>query len=140
MAYIWPIALIVASNTIYHICCKSVPESMDTFASLTVTYFAGAVVCAVLYFLFSKGGNILTEYKKLNWAPIALGVAIVGLEAGYMFAYKAGWTVNSAQIVQSALLAVVLLAVGRLLYREPVTPTKIAGLVVCLGGLYLITR
>ena len=29
ITYIWPIALIVLSNTIYQICAKSVPEGMN---------------------------------------------------------------------------------------------------------------
>ena len=27
MAYFWPLILVVASNTVYHICAKSLPES-----------------------------------------------------------------------------------------------------------------
>ena len=44
LAYIWPIALVVLSNTLYQICAKSVPEGMNPLASLTVTYFIGAVI------------------------------------------------------------------------------------------------
>ena len=37
MSYIWPLILVVASNTVYHICAKSLPESVDPLASLTVS-------------------------------------------------------------------------------------------------------
>ena len=82
LSYIWPIALIVLSNTLYQICAKSVPEGMDPFASLTVTYLVGAAVSGILYFLLGTSTNLLKEYSKLNWAPVVLGVVIVGLEAG----------------------------------------------------------
>lgn len=82
IAYIWPIALVVASNIIYHICSKSVPRDINPFASLTVTYLIGAIACAILYFTVGRGGNPVKELAKLNWAPFVLGIVIVGLEAG----------------------------------------------------------
>ena len=138
LAYIWPIALVVFSNVVYQICAKSVPEGMDPFASLTVTYLVGAVVSAVLYYVLGPRGNIFREYAKLNWAPLALGVVIVGLEVGWIYAYKAGWQVSTGFIVQSAFLAVVLLLVGYLLYHEKLTWNKIVGVVICLAGLVFI--
>ena len=47
--YVWPIALVVLSNTFYQICAKEVPEKMDPFASLTVTYLVGAAVSFALF-------------------------------------------------------------------------------------------
>ena len=74
---IWPIALVVLSNTFYQICAKEVPEKMDPFASLTVTYLVGAAVSFALF---------------------------------------------------------------GLLYKEVVTPTKVAGILICLVGLYFINK
>ena len=138
LSYIWPIALIVLSNTLYQICAKSVPERMEPFASLTVSYLVGAAVSGVLYYTLGNHTGLLKEYGKLNWAPIVLGIVIVGLEAGYIFAFKAGWQVSTAQVVQSAILAGVLLFVGWLLYREALTWNKIVGIVICLIGLVFI--
>ena len=45
-AYIWPIALVVASNVVYQICAKSIPGDLNPFASLTVTYLVGAAASA----------------------------------------------------------------------------------------------
>ena len=101
--YLWPIVLVVLSNTIYQICAKSVPEEMNPFASLTVTYLIGAIASAIMYFVLGKNGNLIKEYGKLNWAPFVLGLVIVGLEAGWIYAYKAGWQVSTGFIVQSAI-------------------------------------
>ena len=136
--YIWPIALVVLSGVVYQICAKSVPESMNPFASLTVTYFVGAVVSAVLYFVLGSGGSLIKEYGKLNWAPFLLGIVIVGLEAGWLYAYKAGWQVSTGFIVQSLFLTAALLFVGFLLYHEALTWNKVVGIVICLIGLIII--
>lgn len=138
LAYIWPVALVVASNVLYHICAKSAPEAMNPLASLTVTYIVGAVVSVILFFALNKGGSLTAEYKKLNWAPFVLGVVIVGLEVGSIYAYKAGWPISTASIVESAFLAVILIFVGLLLYKEAITWKKAVGIVICLIGLGFI--
>ena len=139
-SYVWPMALVVLSNTAYQICAKSVPGGMNPFVSLTVTYLVGALASGLFYVALGDGGNILQEYTKLNWAPFVLGLVIVGLEVGWIYAYKAGWPVSTAFIFQSAILAGFLLMVGRMLYQEPVTLNKIIGIIICLIGLYFLSR
>ena len=137
-SYIWPMALVVLSNVVYQICAKSVPEYMNPFASLTVTYLIGAAASTVLYYALGTNGSILREYGKVNWAPLVLGLVIVGLEVGWIYAYKAGWEVSTGFIIQSAVLAGVLLLVGALLYREALTWNKLVGVAVCLIGLVIL--
>ena len=137
-SYIWPIALVVFSNVVYQICCKSVPEGLNPFASLSVTYLVSAAASIILYFALNKQGNLLVEYHKLNWAPFGLGIVIIGLEVGFIYAYKAGWQVSTASIFQSAFLAVILIFVGLVLYKEPITWNKIVGILICLAGLVVI--
>lgn len=138
LSYIWPMALLVLSNTVYQVCAKSVPERMNPFASLTVTYLVGAAVSMLLYFVLGSGGSLLKEYVKLNWAPFVLGFVIVGLEVGWIYAYQAGWQVSTAFIVQSAFLAVSLLAVGYLIFHETLGWNKIVGVIICMVGLAVI--
>ena len=139
-SYVWPIALAVVSNIFYQICAKSTPEGMDPLASLTVTYTVGAAAAGALYFILNREGNLLREYAHLNWAPFVFGLALVGLEVGFIYAYKAGWPVSTANLVASAFLAVVLIFVGRLLYKEQITPNKLAGIAICMVGLYFINK
>lgn len=136
--YIWPIALVVLSNVFYQICAKSVPEKMNPLASLTITYMIGAVASFILYYVLNKDANIIHEYSKVNGFPFLMGFAIVGLELGYIYAYRAGWPVSTAQIVQATVLAVILIFVGNLFYQEGVTWNKVAGIIICLAGLALI--
>ncbi len=136
--YIWPVLLVILSNVLYQICAKSLPQDMNPFASLTITYFIGTIFSFILCLVMSNKGNILTEYSKTNAAPFVLGVVLVGLEVGFLFAYKNGWQVSTLSIVQSAFLAVVLIFVGWLGYNEALTWNKIIGVAVCLIGLYFI--
>lgn len=140
MSMVWPIVLVVFSNIVYQICAKGVPKDMDAMASMTITYLVGAACSAVMYFIMNKNGNLLQEYAKMNWAPFFLGVSVVGLEVGFIYAYKNGWAVSTASLVQSAFLAVALIIVGAVLYHEAITANKVIGMVICLIGLYFINK
>ena len=136
----WPIALAVLSDILDQIAAKSTPHGLNPFASLTITYLIGAAVSAVIFFAMSKGGNILQEWSHANWAMVLLGFAIVGLEAGAIYMYRVGWNVNTGYIVKACFLAVGLLLVGYFLYKEQINVTKVAGIAVCMVGLFLINR
>ena len=137
-SYVWPIALVVLSNVVYQICAKSVPNGLNPFAALAVTYSVGAVASIALYFILGKSPNLFKELGKLNWAPFVLGLVIVGLEVGFIYAYKAGWTVSTASLVQGCALAIILIFVGFLLYKEALTWNKLVGVAICLVGLFFI--
>ena len=138
-SYIWPMVLILLSNTVYQICAKSVPE-MNAFASLTVTYGVALIASFALFFTLGGNASVAQEYGKLNWVPFVFGLVLVGLEVGWIFAYKAGWQVSTGFIVQSAILAVILIAVGYVLYHEPLSSSKLIGIAICLVGLFFINR
>lgn len=140
MSMIWPMALIVCSNIIYQICAKGVPKEMDAMASMTVTYLVGAACSAVMFFAMNKNGSLVQEYAKMNWAPVLLGISVVGLEVGFIYAYKNGWPVSTASIVQSAFLAAALLIVGAVLYHESISIYQIFGVGFCLVGLFFLNR
>lgn len=136
----WPILLAVFSDIFYQISSKSTPAALNPFASLTITYLVGAAISAAIFFISSGGQNILTEWKSVNWTAFVLGLAIVGLEAGSIYMYRVGWNMNTGYIVKSLILAIALIIVGGLLYKEEFTMTKAAGVAACLLGLFLINK
>ena len=92
--YVFSIILIVASNVIYNICQKSTPENANPFSALFITYLI-ATLLTVIMFLFNKTDkNLFQSFKDLNWTSITLGISIVGLEFGYLMAYRAGWKIS----------------------------------------------
>ena len=135
-----PIAIIVVSNIFYHVCSKQMPEKVNPFAALTVTYLVGAAVSAVLYFVLNRGGSFIAELKNINWTSWVLGIAIVGLEAGSVYMYKAGWNISTGQLVHSTILAVCLIVIGVIFYKEHITLSKAAGIVICIVGLFFINK
>ena len=135
---IWPILMVILANTFYNICMKSMPADVNPFGALMVTYLVAAIISGLIFIFMVGPGNVGVEITKLNWTSIILALVIVGLEVGYVFVYRAGWTVSTASVVANIGLACVLLFVGYFLYRENVSLQQILGIIVCMVGLILI--
>lgn len=137
---ILPVIVVVFSNAVYNICAKSLPNNVNPFASLSVTYAVGILCAIIMFFATSGQKNIFAEYGKMNWTSYVLGVAIVGLEFGFFWLYRAGWKISIGNLVTSITLACVLLLVGIFLYKESISPRQIIGMFVCAFGLILIAK
>lgn len=137
---LWPILVVVGANTLYNICAKSTPSGINAFASLSVAYFVAMLCSLGLYFATGAQKSLVQELSKVNWASLAMGVAIVGLEFGFINVYRAGWKLSVANLVASIALACVLLAVGLLWYRETLSLRRALGMGVCAIGLILIAK
>lgn len=136
---LWPIVLVVLSNIFYNIITKTTPQDGNAMLSLTITYLVGALCAFIMYWFGGERQGIAQDLIKLNWTSFALGLAVVGLEFGYLHVYRAGWQVNTASLVANICLACALLFVGALLFHETLSVRQIVGVAVCVGGLVLIT-
>ncbi|HMM06637.1 MAG TPA: EamA family transporter [Clostridiales bacterium] len=137
---LWPILIVVASNTVYNISAKSTPVNINSFASLSVTYLMAMICSLAMYFFTAEQKDLLLELSKANWTTYALGVAVVGLEFGFLCVYRAGWKISTASLFASIALACVLLIVGLLLYKETLSIRQMLGMAVCALGLFLIAK
>lgn len=132
------IALTVLSNVLYHLFQKVIPGNVNPLLSLAVTYLGAATATILLLPFFPLQGTLGAEVRKLNWASVGLGAVIVGLELGFLLAYRAGWNLSLASLVANTTVALLLIPFGLLLYKEYLTPLNILGIVLALAGLVLV--
>lgn len=133
-------ALIVVSVTSYQLTQKAMPADANPFLSLALAYVFSLAVCLALLLFFPLRTGLGEALRQTNWATYALGLSVVGIEVGFLLAYRAGWQISSAPLVANALGALVLIPAGALLFSERVTPSQAAGILLCLVGLVLINR
>ena len=69
---------------------------------------------------------------------VGLGVVLVGLELGFLLAYRANWNLSYAALVANIIVALVFIPIGLLVFKEKVTLTNILGVFVCVAGLVMI--
>ncbi len=80
------------------------------------------------------------ELRALNWTAVALALAIVALDLGFLFLYRSGFDLSLGALVTQSTAALALLVVGVLVFRERLSPANVLGLGLCLAGLWLVNR
>lgn len=138
--YVFPIALIVTSNILYNICQKSTPQKANPFTALFVTYLVAGFLSVAVFYLSNSERTFFQSFKELNWTSLALGMAIVGLEFGYIMAYRVGWNISVGSLVANIILAIALVPIGIFFYKEGFGLNKVLGAILCIAGLILTNK
>ncbi len=138
--YMLPIVIVVISNIVYHICQKSTPQTANPFSALLVTYLTAAVLTAIAFCFSKSDKSLLQSFGDLNWTSMVLGIAVIGLEMGFLMAYRVGWNISIGSLAANILLAVILIPVGILIYNEGFHSKQMIGAVFCIIGLILINK
>jgi drug/metabolite transporter (DMT)-like permease len=133
-----PLAIVIVSGIVYHLAQRS-SGPVRPWPMLTVAYgaaFAVAVACTlatsdVRTFGFGRGART---------AGLLIGLAAFGIEAGFFYIYRSGWPLASASVIAGATTTAILAVVGVIVYREPITGARVAGLFLATAGAALIAR
>jgi drug/metabolite transporter (DMT)-like permease len=136
--FYFSIVLTIAASVMYHVILKITPGHVNPAISLVITYSLAALLSLGLLPFFPLKTGIIEALKQLNWSSYILAFALVGLEAGYLLAYRAGWRISVAAIFVNATMTLLLIPIGLSLFKEKVSPLNIAGILVCLVGLIMM--
>ena len=128
----------IASVTLYQIFMKSVPTNLNPVAALA-TIFTTALVCTLIAWKFAPIDSPELSWAEFSWSAVAVGMAIVGIELGYLLMYRSGWHLAAAPVIVLGGAALLLTPIGILVFRQPWSAKYAIGLVLCLGGIYLLT-
>lgn len=126
---------------LYHVCQKELPEGANAAAVYVVAYVVGAAIAlGLLWTLFRPAGDTIATFRSLGWPAYVLAVAVILVDVGLLYMYRAGWPISQAPVFVSVASSIVLVVVGVLRYGERVTAANFVGLALCLIGLVLLTR
>jgi drug/metabolite transporter (DMT)-like permease len=136
---LFPILVVVASNLIYHMTQKTITPRANVAASLVVTYAVSLVLSFALFFAFPPEEGLGTAFRSLNASSYWLGLGVVGVEVGFLLAYRVGWPLSLAAVYSSALLTILLVPIGLLFWRERLSLANVLGIVLSLAGIALMS-
>ncbi|MGC0153623.1 hypothetical protein ACPRNU_14260 [Chromobacterium vaccinii] len=129
--------LTVAGSVLYHLSIKQVPAAINPFFSLAVSYALALAMCLVGMWWLPAGQR---GVAALNWSSLGVALGIVGVEIGYLLAYRTGWNLGYAGFSSNVLSTAMLLPLGWWLFHEQPSPGRVAGMVLSLAGLWLMLR
>ena len=135
-----PIVLIVVANVAYHLGQKSVPRGAHPIGAALAMYVVAAVGGLVLLPFVTPAPTRESLGATFHWSIVLIGLGILGVELGFLLAYRLGWEISTASLVQAVLLALALVPIGVVGFRESWNVSRLAGLVLALGGLWLLGR
>jgi len=108
LAFYVSISLTIVSNIFYHTIQKITPSNVNPFLTLSITYATATLLCLFSFPLLRSDMGLLQELQKLNWTSVALGITIVGIEAGYLWAYREGWNISKGALTSYVSVAIIL--------------------------------
>jgi uncharacterized membrane protein len=138
LAYV-SLGLAVLSNLLYNVLMKLTPSGANPALALTVSYLVAlGLSSTVLWVFFPLQTSLRQAFQQLNWTSVAVGVVIVGIELGFLLAYRTGWKISLLQIIVSATVTLLLVPIGLIAFKERMSWVNVAGVVLCLVGLMLV--
>ncbi|EEG08907.1 EamA family transporter [Pseudogulbenkiania ferrooxidans] len=133
---LFALLLAVAGSVIYHLSLKQVPQTVNPFFTLAVSYGVAMLLC-LIGMQFSPGNRSLLA---LNWSSSGVALGILGIELGFLLAYRAGWQMGVASLSANVISTLVLLPLGFLLFREQPSLLRLGGAGLSLAGLWLMLQ
>ena len=140
VGFYFPLALTVAGTLLYHVAQKNMPGGVSPFAPLAAAFAIATLSCLLLMVFTKQNVRTLFSWQDLNWSSLALGIAVVMIETGYLVAYRVGWKLNRAALTSNVVVAILLIPLGAILFQEHVSFRMAAGASLCIAGLILLVR
>jgi multidrug transporter EmrE-like cation transporter len=139
MQLVW-LSLAIVATVGYHLVLKVTPQTVNPFISLAATYALGATIFLLLFAISPSSPPIREAVRLLNWTSLALATTVVALDVGFLLLYRSGFDVSLGQIVTQSSAALILLVAGVAFFREKLNAANLAGIALCVVGLWLINR
>ncbi len=127
-------------------CGASYQLLVKMLAGQAPVYFITACIGAIV--LLGSSIMLATSQQTVSISQLGgktlslillLGVVTFGLEVGYNLMYKAGAPLTYARMLTTAGVGLILVAAGVLLYNEKLSPYQLAGIMLIIAGLGMLT-
>jgi drug/metabolite transporter (DMT)-like permease len=128
--------LVVLSLVAYQLAQRAIPAYASPWWTLTTVYLIATAISVTTAVLDARHGRS----HVLSPATVVLGFSVVGIELGYLLAYRHGVRVGTVGLVASTSAAVILSAVGARFFGEQLTWRTASGIAACAIGLLAISR
>lgn len=133
-------ALVAIAGAVgYQYFVKQVPETINPIVSVIGMYVVVLVISIFLLPLFPSEGGLRTHFKQLNWIQVALAVAVLMIELGFLLMYRYGWNLSTGNVVTGVFVNTILVAIGITVFKESVSMTNIIGIILSIIGVALIS-
>ena len=132
--------LVVVSTVLYQLGQRAIPAGANALVATVAAYVVATAGAVLMMPLLARDVALASSWRTLNYGTLLVGVGALGIEIGFLLAYRAGWAISNVSMVANAMVALALLLIGAIAFREPITAARGAGIALCLAGLWLVAR
>ena len=133
-----PLLLAIVGGVVYHIAAKSIPREAAPTLVLVVVYATALSLSALSHLWLATDAERTSWSRLLHPGIIGVGVGAAMIELGYVLVYRAALPVSVASALVNVMVAALLVPVGLLAFGERMSPRTIAGMLLCLAGVWLL--
>ncbi len=135
-----PVVVVIVSAVAYHLAQRALGAgpAASPWPVLALAYGAACVVTLVLALVTGDGLRVPARPERAAALVIAAGA--IGIEAGFFFAYRAGWPLASASVLGNVVVTLILAGIGIVAFGEHLSAARAAGIALAAAGAYLIVR
>ena len=134
------VSIVIVAISVYQTNMKLVSSELNPLHVL-VTIFSTALICTLAAVKFFPAEQLATKvpfFPNFPLPAVIVGIAIVGIELGYLMMFRSGWHLAAAPLVTMGGAAIILVFIGALFFQQAITVRSVSGLLVILFGLYLL--
>lgn len=135
-----PLGVALLGNCLYHLTSRAAALQGTPFSTLAAVYLLGCIAATLIAVSFEGAGP--ASFGRMMTTPwaVMLAAAVLMIEVGFLFAYRAGAAISSSSLLVNASVAVILALVGIVALKEPLTWKLALGLALTIAGVVLIAR
>lgn len=137
--YYFSMVLVIVCTAFYHVGQKFINENINPMVSMTATYLVALIVSIISIFIFPSK-NIVGSFRELSWPSYALGIAVFGIETGFLLAYRTGWNINIAPLFSNIISTLILVFLGLYIFKEQLSVNNMIGICLSVIGLILMKK
>lgn len=127
--------LIVIGVLLYHVSQKSIPKHVNPIMAFAFAYALAFLLCVAILYTSGEIKKSIEIIHTWDWLPILfLGLSLIPVELGYLYAYRTGWKLSTTSITTGPFITIALALIGTLWYKEELSTTNIVGIGLCIVG------
>lgn len=133
------ILLPIISTLAYHLLMKSTINSNISPLLMFLLIYIISILITLSALLISEDFDVKELLNiKDKWKYLLIGVSIFGVELGYILSYRLGWNINITAIFTNTSVAILMIPLGYIIFKESLSTIQIIGIILSISGLILI--
>ena len=133
-----PIGLIIIAQVGYQLAQRAMPTNANPFTVVAIAYLLGIIACAALAPVVGRPIGLVDAGLLKHWPIWGLAASVVGIELGYLLAYRADWSLATTTGIGYTATMVLVAVIGAAFFSEGMSVRRAGGLVMAIGAVWLL--